>query len=88
MLPLDSYVQTSVGNRHPRSETQLRLYWSTFERMARQVTVPRRKILLRMNVQRLFSALRKGRHALVQSDVRTSELGSRTPHLISEERQV
>jgi len=60
MLPLDSCVQKRVGNQQRRSETELRLYWSTFERMSRHVAVPLWRSYVGMKVRRLITSLLNG----------------------------
>jgi hypothetical protein len=82
------FTQKHVGSRQRRSETEHRLYWSRYYRMACQAPAPRRKIQAWMGVGQLFAALQRGWHARTQSDMRASEQGSQTHSLITKEGKV
>jgi hypothetical protein len=88
MLPFDSYVQKSLGNRQLRSEAERQLYWSTYQKMAYQAPAPRRRSSVWMGVRGLLEAPRRWWHECVQSDMRVSEEGSPTHPLISKEGRV
>jgi hypothetical protein len=81
-------AQKRVGDQLRRSETENRLYWSTFRRMALLSPEPRKKIQVWMVVRWLLSVLRGGFHKRSQADMRVCESRSRTHSLIPKGRQV
>lgn len=88
MLPLDSYVQKRARNRHHRSETELRLYWSTYQKMADQASARHKKSPMQMGIRRLLGALRRWWPESVQPDKRVGQAVPRAQPFTSKEGKV
>ena len=88
MLPFDSYVQKSLGNRQLRSVAERQLYWSTYQKIAYQAPAPRRRSSVWMGVRRLPGALQRWWHECLQTDMQAGGEGAQLSPFISEKGKV